>query len=110
MTFDEYQQKAIVTALPYDDPQMDKTIWALGIVGEAGEVAEKWKKIIAYHDGRITEDDKAELAKEIGDVLWYLAVFADRLGVSFEEIADNNLAKLASRHERGIIKGKGDNR
>jgi NTP pyrophosphatase (non-canonical NTP hydrolase) len=110
MTFDEYQKKAKATALPYDDPILDKTIMALGVAGEAGEVAEKWKKIIGYHQGVVTEEDKIELAKEVGDVLWYLAVFADRLDLSFEDIAETNLAKLASRHKRGIIKGKGDNR
>lgn len=109
MTFDEYQKRAMDTALPYD-PALEKTIWAMGIAGEAGEVIEKWKKIIAYHDGRVTDEDRTELAKELGDVLWYIAAFADRLGLSLEDIVQMNLAKQASRKKRNLIKGKGDNR
>jgi len=110
MTFDEYQKQALTTAVHYPDPQLDKTIWVLGIAGEASEVAEKWKKIIAYRDGVITEEDKKELGKEIGDVLWYMSVFAERLGLSFDDIAKQNLEKLASRKARDVIKGSGDNR
>jgi NTP pyrophosphatase (non-canonical NTP hydrolase) len=110
MTFDEYQKKALTTSITYDDPQMDKTIWVLGITGEAGEVAEKWKKIVAYREGVVTEEDKIELSKELGDVLWYMSVFADRLGLSFDDIAKQNIEKLASRQARGTIKGAGDNR
>jgi NTP pyrophosphatase (non-canonical NTP hydrolase) len=110
MTFDEYQKKALTTSITYDDPQMDKTIWVLGITGEAGEVAEKWKKIVAYREGVVTEEDKIELSKELGDVLWYMSVFADRLGLSFDDIAKQNIEKLASRQARGTIKGTGDNR
>lgn len=110
MTFDEYQAQARTTALTYDDPQLDKTIWVLGIAGEASEIAEKWKKIIAYHDGKITDEDSSELAKEIGDVIWYIAVFTERLGLSLDDIAKQNLSKLADRANRGVIKGKGDNR
>ncbi len=110
MTFDEYQKQALTTLISHPDPLMDKTIMVLGISGEASEVAEKWKKIVAYHDGEITEEAKAELAKEIGDVLWYLSVFADMLGLSMNDIARANAAKLASRKERGVQKGAGDNR
>lgn len=110
MTFDEYQKQALTTLISHPDPLMDKTIMVLGISGEASEVAEKWKKIVAYHDGDITEETKAELAKEIGDVLWYLSVFADMLGLSMDDIASANAAKLASRKARGVQKGAGDNR
>lgn len=110
MTFDEYQKQALTTLIHHHDPLMDKTIMVLGIAGEASEVAEKWKKIVAYQDGTISEDAKTELAKEIGDVLWYLSVFADMLGLSMNDIAAANAAKLASRKERGVQKGSGDNR
>ncbi len=110
MTFDEYQKQAPATAIPNPDPVLDKTIWVLGIAGEAGEVVEKWKKIVAYRDAKITAEDKAELQKELGDVLWYLALFADSLGLSLDEIAKLNLEKLASRKKRGVVKGAGDNR
>lgn len=110
MTFDDYQTEALTTNIAHPDPLMDKTIDVLGISGEASEIAEKWKKLLAYREGKITEEDVRELGKEIGDVLWYLAVFAHGLGLSFDDIATQNLAKLRSRKERGVTKGSGDNR
>lgn len=110
MTFDEYQAQSITTAVHHPNQEMDKTIFALGIAGEAGEVIEKWKKIIAYRDGVVTDEDKQELSKELGDVMWYIAVFAEQLGLSLDDIARLNVEKLASRKERDIIKGSGDNR
>ena len=113
MNVNDYQQQAIKTA--YIDPQhadtlMEKTIWAMGIAGESGEVIEKWKKIVAYKEGKITQNDLNELAKELGDVIWYVAVLANSLGLTLEDIMQRNLDKLASRQERGAIKGRGDNR
>lgn len=110
MTFDEYQAKAMTTAIDHPHAQLDKTIWALGIVGEAGEVAEKWKKIVAYREGVVTDEDRIEIQKELGDVLWYIAVFAQKLGISLDDAAQMNVEKLASRQARNRIKGAGDNR
>ncbi|HLB66697.1 MAG TPA: nucleoside triphosphate pyrophosphohydrolase family protein [Candidatus Saccharimonadales bacterium] len=110
MNFNDYQKKALTTAIKHPDPLMDKTIWAMGIVGEAGEVIEKWKKIVAYKDAKITRSDLEELKKELGDVVWYVAVMADSLGLSFEEVMQLNVKKLADRKRRGVTKGKGDNR
>lgn len=110
MQFNDYQKQALTTAINHPDELMDKTIWVLGIVGEAGEVVEKWKKLVAYRDGVITSEDTEELKKELGDVLWYIALFADSLGISLEDIAQLNLDKLASRKARGVQKGAGDNR
>ena len=110
MTFDEYQKRALTTLISHPDPLMDKTIFVMGIAGEAGEVLEKWKKIVAYKDGVITDTDKAELGKELGDVIWYIAVMADSLGLSLDELMEQNLAKLASRKARNTQKGAGDNR
>ncbi len=113
MTFDDYQKQAIKTN-QYDPQAIDdlmlKTISAMGVAGEAGEVLDKWKKIVVYQNGKVTEDDKSELAKEMGDVLWYLAVLAEQLGLSFDDIAGANLTKTQSRKQRGVIQGKGDNR
>jgi NTP pyrophosphatase (non-canonical NTP hydrolase) len=89
---------------------MDQSIFAMGIAGEAGEVVEKWKKIVAYRNGVVTDEDKQELSKELGDVLWYVAVFAHELGIELDDVVAQNLAKLASRKERNVIKGHGDNR
>jgi NTP pyrophosphatase (non-canonical NTP hydrolase) len=108
--FDDYQEKALTTAKFSEDEFKDTMHWVLGVSGEAGEIAEKFKKIIRDKNGEISESDRAELKKEIGDVLWYLAVLARQLGLSFEEVASDNLAKLKSRSERGVIGGSGDNR
>jgi NTP pyrophosphatase (non-canonical NTP hydrolase) len=113
MTFDEYQKQALTTAYTdpaYVDTLMDKTIWAMGVAGEAGEVVEKWKKIVAYKEGKITDDELQDLGKELADVVWYIAVMAHSLGLSFEDIMEQNVRKLADRKKRGVIKGAGDNR
>lgn len=110
MTFDEYQTQAATTALFNDDKFMDLLHWTLGVGGEAGEITEKVKKIVRDKDGKVTQTDKEELMKEVGDVLWYLALLSKHLGYSFDEVAKQNLAKLKSRHARGVIKGAGDNR
>lgn len=110
MTFDEYQKLALVTVDIEADDLMRKTVWVLGISGEAGEVVEKWKKIIAYKKGAVLDEDREELKKELGDVLWYIAVFARELGISLEDVVACNLKKLADRKQRNVIKGAGDNR
>lgn len=110
MTLDEYQKQALTTVISSDDDFKDLLHWVLGINGEAGEVAEKLKKIIRDKDGKVSAADKTELAKEVGDVLWYLAVFAHHLGVPFDQIAQQNLDKLKSRKQRGVLGGAGDNR
>jgi len=110
MTFDEYQQKALTTVLSTNDGFKDLLHWVLGVNGEAGEIAEKIKKIIRDKQGQLSEEDKTELVKEIGDVLWYLAVLAHQLGASFDSIANQNIEKLQSRQQRGKLQGSGDNR
>jgi NTP pyrophosphatase (non-canonical NTP hydrolase) len=110
MTFDDYQKQALTTALSTGDEFKDMLHWVLGINGEAGEVAEKVKKIIRDKNGEISQADKEELAKELGDVLWYLAVMAKELGVSLDTIAQQNIDKLQSRKARGVLGGSGDNR
>lgn len=110
MNFDEYQQKAQQTVVTNIDPLMDKTIWVLGISGEAGEITEKWKKIVAYDDGVIDQATKDDMTKEIGDVLWYLAAFAKSLDISLQDVAEKNIVKVLDRKSRGMTKGRGDNR
>jgi NTP pyrophosphatase (non-canonical NTP hydrolase) len=108
MTFDEYQKQALTTAHNTHEPLMEKTIWAMGIAGEAGEVVEKWKKIVAYKNGEVSDDDLGLLKKELGDVVWYIAVMAHSLGLSFEEVMQVNVAKLQDRKARQVITGEGD--
>lgn len=106
MTLNEYQQKALETAV-YPTPI---TYTALGMCGEAGEVADKVKKVLRDNGSVFTEEKKLEIAKEIGDVLWYCATLAYDLGYSLEQIGDMNYQKLQSRQLRGRIGGSGDNR
>jgi len=112
MTFDEYQQKASKTAI-YPDCGTG-SITALCYVGlglsEAGEVQGKIKKILRDDNGVVGSDKTKEIAKELGDVLWYCAMVARELGVSLDDIAAANIEKLMSRQSRGKLTGSGDNR
>lgn len=110
MTLDDYQKEALVTAVFTGDEFKDLAHWVFGVTGEAGEIAEKIKKIIRDKNGQLNVDDKEEIAKEIGDVLWYLAVLAKHLDITFDEIGARNIAKLRSRQARDKIQGSGDNR
>ncbi len=109
MTFEEYQKKSKKTAL-YPDKGNNYIYPVLGLNGEAGEVAEKFKKIIRDKEGKISEKDREEITKELGDVLWYIAQIASELNLSLDEIAKNNIIKLQDRMERGVLGGSGDNR
>lgn len=110
MTFNEYQKLALKTAQNDYGPLIQRTIWAMGVAGEAGEVIEKWKKIVAYKEGKVNDEDKEELAKELGDVVWYIAVMCHSLGLNLDDVMQHNVAKLADRQKRNVIKGAGDNR
>jgi len=94
----------------------------LGLVGEAGEVAEKYKKYLRgdYNDTgwRLSDDMHAQayygfkysVKKELGDVIYYWAVLCYELGLDPAEVMEDNLKKLADRQARGKIKGDGDER
>jgi NTP pyrophosphatase (non-canonical NTP hydrolase) len=83
---------------------------ALGLAGEAGEVAEHAKKAIRDDGGEVTDERRAAMSKELGDVLWYVSQIASELGLELEEIASANLEKLLSRQRRGVLSGSGDER
>jgi NTP pyrophosphatase (non-canonical NTP hydrolase) len=83
---------------------------ALGLSGEAGEVAEHAKKAIRDDGGEITDERRAALSKELGDVLWYVAQLASELGLELDDIAQANIDKLLSRQRRGVLSGSGDER
>ena len=101
--FTHYQEKTSETAI-YPENQALEYL-ALGLNGEAGEVAEKVKKHI--RDGKKLEED---FAKELGDVLWYLTRLVDELDAEMEYVAQANLDKLFDRQERDKLQGSGDNR
>ena len=105
---DMYQKVAKSTAIY---PREQAIIYpTLGLTGEAGEVANKVKKIIRDGTNKNNEDLVQEISAEIGDCLWYISVLADDIGCKLSDIANNNLIKLAKRKEKGTIHGSGDNR
>jgi len=108
MEINDYQTKALETAIY---PKKDEVIYpTLGLAGEAGEVADKVKKVIRDNGGIFTPQIRAEIAKELGDVMWYCATLAYDLGFPLERIARMNIDKLNSRKERNKLNGSGDNR
>jgi NTP pyrophosphatase (non-canonical NTP hydrolase) len=109
MNLNQYQTEALKTAV-YPNMGSNFPYPALGLAGESGEVADKLKKVIRDNDGVLTDPVRDAVAKELGDVLWYVSVLAYELDYDLETIAANNLAKLASRQERGVLTGSGDNR
>lgn len=109
MTFEQYQKLSRETAI-YPNKDNNFVYPTLGLVGEAGEVAEKIKKVLRDNNGVIDEIKKQEISKELGDVLWYIAQIATELGLSLDEVAISNIEKLNSRSKRGVISGDGDNR
>ncbi len=114
MTLEEYQKQAITTDVfsgkmkSAHDPAFIAKL--LGLVGEAGEVAEKFKKIVRDKNGTVSAADKQEITKELGDVLWYVSAVAHYLEIPLEKVAELNLKKLSSRQSRGVTRGSGDNR
>lgn len=108
MTLSEYQEKAATTALYPKEQGMAYTV--LGLNGEAGELADKYKKVIRDSQGKMSDETRLAMSKELGDVLWYVAMCAKELGSDLETIAQMNLDKLFSRQKRGQIQGAGDNR
>lgn len=109
LTFDEYQKRSRKTAV-YPQKGNNFVYPALGLAGETGEVIEKIKKVIRDKNGKIDEQSKEAIKKELGDVLWYLSQLCTEIGLSLEEVARENLEKLISRMKRGKLHGEGDNR
>ena len=106
-TFKQYQEDAQKTAIYRDELRV---IYPTMGLGEVGEVQGKIKKVFRDKEGKFDEVTRKEISKELGDVLWYLAVLARDLDLSLDDIAKENIAKLKSRMERGVIGGSGDNR
>ena len=109
MEFNEYQKLAREPAI-YAGAGSNFVYPALGLCGETGEVAEKIKKIVRDNDNLVDDKRRADLEKELGDVLWYITNLAVELGLDMDGIARKNIAKLKSRKERDVLHGSGDNR
>ena len=109
MTFEEYESKSSETA-KYPNVGNNFVYPTLGLAGETGEVAEKVKKILRDKGGTVSDKDREEIKKELGDVLWYLSRVSVEMGLSLESVAQSNIEKLSSRLERGKLGGEGDNR
>lgn len=109
MEIKEYQEKSRKTAV-YPDKDNNFIYPTLGLSGEAGEVSEKIKKVIRDKEGIIDDETRESIKKELGDVLWYVSQIATELGISLDDIAEENIEKLYSRMKRGKLNGSGDNR
>jgi NTP pyrophosphatase (non-canonical NTP hydrolase) len=108
MELSDYQRQSRRTA------EYPREAWlaypALGLAGEAGEVAEHAKTAIRDDGGTVGEQRRAAMSKELGDVLWYVAQLATELDLDLNQIAAQNLEKLFSRQARGVLSGDGDDR
>jgi NTP pyrophosphatase (non-canonical NTP hydrolase) len=109
MTFGDYAAFADRTAV-YPSRGSNMTYPTLGLCGESGEVAEKIKKLIRDKGGELSAEARMEIAKELGDVLWYVNAICFEIGVNLSDVAIGNLQKLARRKEAGTLGGSGDNR
>ena len=109
MDFNTYQKKARLTA-QYPNLGSNYIYPTLGLVGEAGEVAEKVKKVIRDKKGIFDDESKNGLKKELGDVLWYVSNLCTEFNFSLDDIALQNLEKLKLRAAKGKIFGSGDDR
>lgn len=113
ISFNEYQNISKETAIYPKDKELALAYVALGLNGEAGEVAEIIKKLIRdcenlnEHDMLIAKD---KICKEVGDVLWYLSAICCEFDLTFNEVAQTNINKLQSRKNRNKLKGSGDDR
>jgi len=109
MNFQEYQAQARETALY---PQVGQNLLypTLGLAGEAGEFANKVKKIQRDVAGEMSEEIRQSLVEELGDVLWYVSQLSSEIGATLEQVAERNIEKLASRKVREALHGSGDHR
>ena len=111
LTLDEYQERATETAIyPMRGKSASLNYLAPALAAEGGEVAGEWAKAVRDDDGVLTEQRRITITKELGDTLWMVAVAANEVGATLEEIARGNLAKLRDRAERGVLGGSGNDR
>ena len=85
MKLNDYQVAAMATAVYTEYVGLAYT--SLGLAGEAGEIANKVKKIYRDNDGELTRQAQADLMDELGDVLWYVAALATEIGYDLDDVA-----------------------
>ena len=107
MTLNDYQ--AAAKAFPKFEADEHPFYLGLALCGEAGEIANKLKKVWRA-DRQPTQRELMEIAHELGDVLYYVAMMADVMSVKLDTVAQMNLEKIRSRIARGTLEGDGDNR
>jgi NTP pyrophosphatase (non-canonical NTP hydrolase) len=110
MQLNEYQQKALETAIYPGKDEKSVIYPALGLAGESGEVVEKVKKLLRDKGGVVDDKFVHDVTLELGDVLWYVAVLADAIGMTLNDVAQVNIAKLNTRKFKGTLSGSGDHR
>lgn len=132
MTFSKYQQVAKTTAIydswhkklqeKYSNNQevlddlelifkaLHISYTLMGLSGEVGEIMNKFKKVIRDSHGVLSDEKIADFSKELGDTMWYQSAFAEELNLDLDLVAEENLEKLLSRKDRGVLNGSGDNR
>lgn len=108
MKVNEYQEAALTTAIYGKGNAINYPI--LGLVGEAGELANKYKKVLRDTEGKMSPEQNMALRDELGDVLWYAAALARDLGCGLQDICEMNIVKLKTRQAMGTIHGSGDSR
>ena len=110
-SFKDYQCFARDTAIYPNQGKVEGLEYTIfGLLGETGEIANKFKKVLRDDDGKLSLTRREELIGEMGDVLWYLSNMAEELNVELAQIAEDNLDKLYDRKERGVLGGSGDKR
>lgn len=109
MTLDEYQERCLFTLI-YKNKELLFHYAALGLNGEAGEVAEHAKKSMRDDNHAVTPERREKLIGELGDVLWYVALCCSALDLKMGDVALQNIVKLKSREERGVLSGSGSDR
>ena len=111
MDFDEYQKKIAEFDLFKVTTDLKEIVFiekVLGLVGEAGETADKIKKILRDKGGIVSDEDRELIVKELGDTLWYVASIARYLKIPLSKVAMGNIDKLESRKKRNKLHGEGD--
>jgi NTP pyrophosphatase (non-canonical NTP hydrolase) len=114
MEFNDYQEECAKTDLGNIGGRKELNpewmYYVLGMAGEMGEFQEKIKKLFRDHNGKLNSGYQIELGLEMGDILWYMARLADKIGLPLNDVAKLNIEKLFSRKERDLIHGDGDDR